>query len=97
MRSWVSQQLMRYVAVLNIFARVKESDTGLASPNLWDLAADRQRMGKEHPLQVAHCTKIIPVGPKLAKAVNAQGAYQVWSAIFDLISLRNSAPTGAEL
>jgi len=30
---------------------VKESDTGLASPNLWDLAADRQRMGEEHPLQ----------------------------------------------
>ncbi len=38
---------------------VKESDTGLAPPNLWDLAADRQRMGEEHPLQVARCTKII--------------------------------------
>ncbi|SJX60673.1 probable RPT1-26S proteasome regulatory subunit [Sporisorium reilianum f. sp. reilianum] len=38
---------------------VKESDTGLAPPNLWDLPADRQRMGEEEPLQVARCTKII--------------------------------------
>ena len=56
---------------------VKESDTGLASPNLWDLAADRQRMGEEHPLQVARCTKIIPKDPVLAeaaKALNPQGA-----------------------
>ncbi|KAG5341988.1 26S protease regulatory subunit 7 [Termitomyces sp. Mn162] len=58
---------------------VKESDTGLASPNLWDLAADRQRMGEEHPLQVARCTKIIPMDPKraeAAKAVNPAGAVQ---------------------
>ncbi len=58
---------------------VKESDTGLASPNLWDLAADRQRMSEEHPLQVARCTKIIPMDPKLAeaaKAVNPLGAMQ---------------------
>ncbi|KAK0502892.1 hypothetical protein EDD18DRAFT_1316954 [Armillaria luteobubalina] len=58
---------------------VKESDTGLAAPNLWDLAADRQRMSEEHPLQVARCTKIIPVDPKLAEAaknVNPLGAMQ---------------------
>ena len=58
---------------------VKESDTGLASPNLWDLAADRQRMGEEHPLQVARCTKIIPKDPVLAeaaRALNPQGAVQ---------------------
>ncbi|KXN90453.1 26S protease regulatory subunit 7 [Leucoagaricus sp. SymC.cos] len=58
---------------------VKESDTGLASPNLWDPAADRQRMSEEHPLQVARCTKIIPMDPKLAeaaKAVNPLGAMQ---------------------
>lgn len=40
-------------------AGVKELATGLAPPNLWDLAADKQRMGEEHPLQVARCTKII--------------------------------------
>ena len=38
---------------------VKESDTGLAPPNLWDIPADKQRMQEEHPLQVARCTKII--------------------------------------
>jgi 26S proteasome regulatory subunit T1 len=38
---------------------VKESDTGLAPPHLWDIAADRQRMAEEQPLQVARCTKII--------------------------------------
>ncbi|KAJ3127598.1 26S proteasome regulatory subunit 7 [Physocladia obscura] len=41
---------------------VKESDTGLAPPNLWDLPADRQRMGEEQPLQVARCTKVISAG-----------------------------------
>jgi 26S proteasome regulatory subunit T1 len=58
---------------------VKESDTGLASPNLWDLPADRQRMGEEHPLQVARCTKIITMDPKAAeaaRAVNPAGALQ---------------------
>ena len=40
-------------------AGVKELATGLAPPNLWDLAADKQRMGEEHPLQVARCTKIL--------------------------------------
>ena len=58
---------------------VKESDTGLASPNLWDLPADRSRMGEEHPLQVARCTKIIPLDPNAAaaaRAVNPAGAVQ---------------------
>ncbi|THH15882.1 hypothetical protein EW146_g4669 [Bondarzewia mesenterica] len=57
---------------------VKESDTGLASPNLWDLPADRQRMS-EHPLQVARCTQIIKVdneAAERARAVNGQGAAQ---------------------
>lgn len=38
---------------------VEESDTGLAAPNLWDVAADKRRMNEEQPLQVARCTKII--------------------------------------
>jgi len=38
---------------------VKESDTGLAPPNLWDIPADKQRIQEEQPLQVARCTKII--------------------------------------
>ena len=58
---------------------MKESDTGLASPNLWDLAADKQRMGEMNSLQVARCTKIIPVNEELAAAarsVNPPGAEQ---------------------
>ena len=34
------------------FAGVKESDTGLANPSQWDLAADKQMMQEEHALQV---------------------------------------------
>lgn len=41
---------------------VKESDTGLAPPSLWDLNADKQMMQEEQPLQVARCTKIIKSG-----------------------------------
>ncbi|KAI9102599.1 P-loop containing nucleoside triphosphate hydrolase protein [Phlyctochytrium arcticum] len=41
---------------------VKETDTGLAPPNLWDIPADKQKMGEEQPLQVARCTKIIQAG-----------------------------------
>ena len=65
--------------MLNKSTGVKESDTGLASPNLWDLPADRMRMSEEHPLQVARCTKIIPVDPAAAaaaRAVNPAGAVQ---------------------
>jgi 26S proteasome regulatory subunit T1 len=51
---------------------VKESDTGLAPPNLWDIPADKLRMQEEHPLQVARCTKIIQGTPSpLAPETNA--------------------------
>jgi hypothetical protein len=35
---------------------VKESDTGLAPPSLWDIPADKQRMGEEQPLQASRPT-----------------------------------------
>uniref|UniRef100_A0A914DR02 26S proteasome regulatory subunit 7 n=1 Tax=Acrobeloides nanus TaxID=290746 RepID=A0A914DR02_9BILA len=44
---------------VNELCGVKESDTGLAPPALWDIAADKQAMQQEQPLQVARCTKII--------------------------------------
>ena len=47
------------ISYISIVLGVKESDTGLAPPNLWDIPADKQRMGQEQPLQVARCTKII--------------------------------------
>ncbi|CAZ85139.1 unnamed protein product [Tuber melanosporum] len=50
---------------------VKESDTGLAPPHLWDVMGDKQRMSEEQPLQVARCTKIIQSAddPEKAKYV----------------------------
>ena len=44
---------------VNELSGIKESDTGLAPPALWDLAADKQSLQSEQPLQVARCTKII--------------------------------------
>ena len=44
---------------VNELCGVKESDTGLAPPALWDIAADKAAMQQEQPLQVARCTKII--------------------------------------
>ncbi|KAH9999045.1 26S proteasome subunit P45 [Russula vinacea] len=49
---------------------IKESDTGLASPNLWDLPSDRQRMNAEHPLQMDEAAA------EAARAVNPMGAMQ---------------------
>ena len=37
---------------------VQESDTGLAAPAMWDLAADKERMQKEAPLHVGRCERI---------------------------------------
>jgi len=44
---------------VNELTGIKESDTGLAQPAMWDLAADKQTLHSEQPLQVARCTKII--------------------------------------
>jgi len=51
--------------IKKLFSRVnektglKEKETGLAPPSLWDLPADRRRAQEEQTLQVARCTKII--------------------------------------
>lgn len=37
---------------VNELAGIKESDTGLGPPALWDLAADKQTLQSEQPLQV---------------------------------------------
>ncbi|XP_032169359.1 26S proteasome regulatory subunit 7-like [Mustela erminea] len=50
------QQLLKKINELTV---IKESDTGLAPPALWDLSADKQTLQSEQPLQVARCTKII--------------------------------------
>lgn len=38
---------------VNELTGIKESDTGLAAPALWDLAADKQTLQSEQPLQVS--------------------------------------------
>lgn len=44
------QTIMKKV---NELTGIKESDTGLAPPALWDLAADKQTLQSEQPLQVS--------------------------------------------
>mmetsp|Transcript_30562 Transcript_30562/g.85610 ORF Transcript_30562/g.85610 Transcript_30562/m.85610 type:complete len:446 (+) Transcript_30562:79-1416(+) len=44
---------------INEICGIKESDTGLAPPSMWDLQLDQQAMQQQQPLQVARCTKII--------------------------------------
>ena len=42
---------------MNDLTGIKESDTGLAPPAVWDLAADKQTLQNEQPLQVIICYK----------------------------------------
>jgi len=70
---------------------VKESETGLAPPNLWDIPADKQRMGEEHPLQVARCTKIIPGSITLAAQAAAQAQANAAAAAGDSSSTSTSS------
>merc|ERR1712004_494392 len=49
----VEEDIQSVMKRVNELSGIKESDTGLAPPALWDLAADKQT------LQVARCTKII--------------------------------------
>jgi len=53
------EELTRLTKAINEARGIKESDTGLANPSIWDLVADKQAMQQEQPLQVARCTKII--------------------------------------
>jgi 26S proteasome regulatory subunit T1 len=51
---------------INKLTGIKESDTGLAIPSQWNLAADKMLLGEES-LQVAKCTKIMNRGTQDAK------------------------------
>lgn len=55
----IDDDITNLIKKVNELNGVKESDTGLAAPALWDLAADKQTLHSEQPLQVARCTKII--------------------------------------
>jgi len=55
----IEDDIQKIMKKINELTGIKESDTGLAAPALWDLAADKQTLQSEQPLQVARCTKII--------------------------------------
>ncbi len=55
----VEKDIVDVTKRVNDLAGIKESDTGLGPPAMWDLAADKQTLQSEQPLQVARCTKII--------------------------------------
>ena len=49
--------MQKIIKRVNELSGMKQSDTGLAPPSLWDLAAD-QRLKNEQPLQVSKNTKL---------------------------------------
>ncbi|XP_016125911.1 26S protease regulatory subunit 7-like [Sinocyclocheilus grahami] len=63
----VEDDIQQLLKKINELTGIKESDTGLAPPALWDLAADKQTLQSEQPLKklismflfVHRCTKII--------------------------------------
>lgn len=77
---------------VNELAGVKESDTGLAAPALWDLPADKQALQSEEPLQVARCTKIIDADSDQPKYVIHVKQF----AKFVVNLHKNLAPTDVE-
>lgn len=48
----VEDDIQTIIKRVNELTGIKESDTGLAPPALWDLAADKQTLQNEQPLQV---------------------------------------------
>lgn len=51
----IEEDIQKTVKKVNDLTGIKESDTGLAVPALWDLAADKQTLQNEQPLQVTQC------------------------------------------
>ncbi|BAM39171.1 26S proteasome subunit [Theileria orientalis strain Shintoku] len=54
---------------INKLSGVKESDTGLNPPHMWDLVLDQRSLQEGAPLQVARCTNIIDPGTPQAKYI----------------------------
>ena len=48
----IEEDLKKIVKSINEKTGIKDSDTGLAPPSMWDLAQDRQLLSSEPPLQV---------------------------------------------
>ncbi|KAL7976299.1 hypothetical protein Chor_002518 [Crotalus horridus] len=70
----VEDDIQQLLKKINELTGIKESDTGLAPPALWDLAADKQTLQSEQPLQVASVDRNkyqihIPLPPKIDPTV----------------------------
>ncbi|XP_033370749.1 26S proteasome regulatory subunit 7 isoform X2 [Ammospiza caudacuta] len=70
----VEDDIQQLLKKINELTGIKESDTGLAPPALWDLAADKQTLQSEQPLQVARVDRNkyqihIPLPPKIDPTV----------------------------
>jgi len=55
----IEEEIKKHQTEVKRLIGIKESDTGLSPPSMWDLVGDKQMMSEEAPLQVARCTKII--------------------------------------
>jgi len=55
----LEEEIKKHQQNVKTLIGIKESDTGLSPPSMWDLVGDKQMMSEEAPLQVARCTKII--------------------------------------
>jgi len=55
----IEEEIKKHQTEVKNLIGIKESDTGLSPPSMWDLVGDKQMMSEEAPLQVARCTKII--------------------------------------
>lgn len=55
----IEEEIKKHQTEVKTLIGIKESDTGLSPPSMWDLVGDKQMMSEEAPLQVARCTKII--------------------------------------
>ncbi|KAI8529124.1 hypothetical protein RHMOL_Rhmol12G0201900 [Rhododendron molle] len=70
----VEKEIKEMAKKVNDLCGIKESDTGLAAPNQWDLVFDKHMMQEEQPLQVckqvARCTKIINPNTEDAKYIS---------------------------
>jgi 26S proteasome regulatory subunit T1 len=67
---------------------IKESDTGLSPPSMWDLVGDKQMMSEEAPLQVARCTKIITA--EISEEANSAGGSGGGAASSGLSSMNSN-------
>ena len=61
---------------VNDLAGIKESDTGLGNPALWDLAADKQTLQSEQPLQVGNEARVVLAGPNIKLSLSGRSLHQ---------------------